>query len=81
MTRRPITADDVRGLPGLRRVARDVLLATQPTTLRQALRIPDVGRSTAKHLLALGLLDDPEDLQHKSEAQVEREARQRTRGQ
>jgi hypothetical protein len=57
----PITADHLRGLPGLRRAARDALLAIQPRTVREALRIPDVARKTAYHLVSLGLLVNDDD--------------------
>lgn len=62
----PITATHVRGLPGLRLAARDVILAAQPTTVLEALRIPGVGRTTTGHLLELGLLADPEGVQERT---------------
>jgi hypothetical protein len=60
---RLIRVDDLRGQPGLSRVARGHLLRGQPTTVLEALRIRGVGRSTTKRLLALGLLTDPEEVQ------------------
>lgn len=63
VTMRP---DDFRGLPGLRRAALDALLKAQPTTVREALRLPDVGRKTTARLLALGLVTDPEGVQRRS---------------
>ena len=65
-TLRAITLDDLRGQPGLSRVACDALVALQPTTVLQALRIHGVGRKTTKRLLALGLLNDPEGLQNRT---------------
>jgi hypothetical protein len=64
-TPRALTLDDLRGQPGLSRAACDALLALQPRTLLQALRIRGVGRKTAHRLLALGLLTDPEGLQNR----------------
>jgi tRNA U34 5-carboxymethylaminomethyl modifying enzyme MnmG/GidA len=64
-TPRALTLDDLRGQPGLSRAACDALLALQPRTLRQALRIRGVGRKTAHRLLALGVLTDPEGLQNR----------------
>ena len=58
-----ITAEHLRGMPGLRGTARAALLAEQPATVREALRLVDVGRKTTKRLLALGLLTDPEGAQ------------------
>ena len=65
-TPRSITQDDLRGQPGLSRAACDALVALQPTTVLQALRIHGVGRKTTKRLLALGLLTDPEGLQNRA---------------
>jgi hypothetical protein len=62
----PITLDHLRGLPGLRSRARDALLATQPRTVREALRLPDVGRKTTRHLLALGLIGDDDRIQERT---------------
>jgi hypothetical protein len=62
-TPRAITLKDLRGQPGLSRVACDMVLRRQPRTVLQALRIHGVGRSTTKRLMALGLLTDPENLQ------------------
>ncbi len=50
------------GLPGLRLRAKMALLTRQPATVRQALAIPDVGRSTTLRLFEAGLLSDPEGL-------------------
>jgi hypothetical protein len=63
-TLRAIILDDLGGQPGLSRVACDALVALQPATVLQALRIHGVGRKTTKRLLALGLLTDPEGLQN-----------------
>jgi hypothetical protein len=63
---RPITAEHLAGLPGLRKAARQRLLAAQPVTVLEALRIPDVARRTTRRLLALGVLIDPERAQNRS---------------
>jgi len=63
---RPLTADDLSGLPGLRRSAIAALVASQPATVLDALRHRYVGRSTTRALLAAGLLTDPEGVQHRS---------------
>ena len=55
-----ITAEHLVGRAGLRRTAIAAILVAQPRTVREALRIPDVGRKTTRHLLALGLLTDEE---------------------
>jgi len=65
-TLRAIILDDLRGQPGLSRVACDALVALRPRTILQALRIHGVGRKTTKRLLALGLLNDPEGLQNRT---------------
>jgi hypothetical protein len=70
-----ITADHLRGLPGLRRKAHDALLAAQPATVRQALQIRDIGRKTIRHLLTLGLLFDDDGMTLRMRAHAEREAR------
>jgi hypothetical protein len=62
-TAKSITADDLRGLPGLTRAACNDLLARQPATVRQALRIHGIGRKTTRILLALGLIIDPDGIQ------------------
>jgi len=62
-TAKSITADDIRGLPGLTRTACNDLLARQPTTVRQALRIHGIGRKTTRVLLALGIIIDPDGIQ------------------
>ncbi len=61
--RQTITAKHLCGLPGLRVAARGALLGGQPSTVREALRIPDVCRKTTRHLLELGLITDPDGLQ------------------
>jgi len=58
-----ITAEHLTGLPGLRREARDALVARQPRTVLEALGIPDVGRKATSYMLAAGLLTDPERVQ------------------
>jgi hypothetical protein len=58
-----ITAEHLAGLPGLRQAARLALIARQPRTVLEALSIPDVGRKATRHLLAAGLLTDPERVQ------------------
>jgi len=63
--RKALTRDDLYGHPGLSRAACDALLAQQPSTVLQALRIHGVGRKTTNRLLALGLLTDPEGLQNR----------------
>jgi hypothetical protein len=60
---RPITLDDLRGQPGLSRAASDALVALQPPTVLKAIFIRGVGRGTTRRLLALGLLNDPENIQ------------------
>ena len=60
---RPISANALRGQPGLSRAACDRLVAEQPMTVLKALGIRGVGRKTTKRLLALGLLTDPEGVQ------------------
>ena len=61
--RKPITHDSLKGLPGLSRMARQALVKAQPRTVREALRIPGVGRSTTRHLVDLELIVDPEGAQ------------------
>ena len=60
---RPISANALRGQPGLSHAACDRLVAVQPMTVLEALGIRGVGRKTTKRLLALGLLTDPEGVQ------------------
>lgn len=60
---RPLTANDLRGQPGLSQAAMDALVTSQPTTVLQALLLKGVGRKTTKRLLALGLLKDPDGMQ------------------
>lgn len=55
---RPITAEDVSGIPGLRRDVVAELLRRQPHTVRDALSIPGVGRATTRRLMERGLLVD-----------------------
>ena len=57
---------------GLRRAARDALLAVQPTTVLEALALPAVGRKTTRGLLAMGALADPEGVQSRSLTETER---------
>ena len=64
--KRTIRLDDLKGLPGLRRVAADAILAHQPRTVAEAIRLRDVGRKTARALLEAGLITDPEDAMHRS---------------
>jgi len=63
---RPITADDLRGQPGLSRAAINSLVEQQPATVLQALRMHGVGRKTTMRLLALGVLSDPEGVQNRA---------------
>lgn len=63
---RAISPNDLRGQPGLARAARDALLALQPATVLEALRVRGVGRKTTARLLALGLLTDPEGVQDRA---------------
>ena len=60
---RPISANALRGQPGLSHAACDRLVAVQPMTVLKALGIPGVGRKTTKRLLTLGLLTDPDGVQ------------------
>jgi uroporphyrinogen-III synthase len=69
--RRLISEEDLRGQPGLSRVASLALVAAQPHTVLEALRIIGVGRKTTKRLLALGLVTDPEGAQRRSMARIE----------
>ena len=64
MRRSPrLTEFQLQGWPGLTRAARDALLALQPATVVEALRIRGVGRKTTARLLALGLVHDPGNVQ------------------
>lgn len=77
-----ITARALAGLPGFRRSAQEAqeaLIAGQPRTVIEALKIPYVARKTTRHLLRLGLLTDPEGMQTRTMAQVEREQRRALR--
>lgn len=71
MRARPITHDDLRGLPGLRRTAADAIIAAQPRTVLELLRLRDVGRKTARVLLTAGLISDPEGVQLRSRFDLE----------
>lgn len=73
----PLTTAHLDGLPGLRRAARAALLDAQPATVMEALSLRDVGRSTTRHLLALGLLTDPVGVQNHSLSDIERLLRHR----
>ncbi len=68
MQRGHLTLGHLEGLPGLRRSAREALVARQPATVLEALRIPDIGRKTTRYLLAAGLLTDLEGAQTRSQA-------------
>lgn len=70
-TGRSITADDLRGQPGLSQAARDRLVAAQPATVLKALGIPGVGRKTTYRLLSRGLLTDPEGVQTRARTDEE----------
>jgi hypothetical protein len=61
-----ISPEDLRGITGLRARAKDELLASQPKTVLEALRIPDVGRGATRELLVRGCLVDPEGVQNRS---------------
>ena len=61
--RKKITIDHLFGMPGLSEETRDKLLAVQPKTVADALRIRGVGRKTTRKLLELGLLTDPDGAQ------------------
>lgn len=74
-TSQRITAQSLAGLPGFRRSAQEALIAGQPQTVMEALKIPYVARKTTRHLLRLGLLTDPEGMQTRTRAQVEQEQR------
>lgn len=73
-----ITLAHLAGLPGLRRTAREALVARQPSTVAEALAIADVGRKTTKHLLRAGLISDPDGLQLGSLANRARSRRRRS---
>jgi hypothetical protein len=66
MRSRPPTLDDLRGQSGLRRAAIESLLAVQPATAFEALRIRGVGRKTTRRRLAAGLITDPESVQRRA---------------
>lgn len=55
-----ITLDAFTGWPGVNRRTAAELVAAQPRTVLQALGIRGVGRKTARRLLQLGLLIDPD---------------------
>jgi hypothetical protein len=44
VSRGPITAEHLAGLPGLRHTARDALIVRQPKTVLEALSVPDFSR-------------------------------------
>jgi hypothetical protein len=75
VSRGPITAEHLAGLPGLRHTARDALIARQPKTVLEALSIPDVGRKATRYLLAAGLVADPERVQSRTLAEATRHRR------
>lgn len=83
MRTRPITDEDLAGLPGLREQVRVGLLDRQPSTVFEALCIRGVGRATTRELLRRGVLTDPEGLQRGSfndeQFQVWMRARERDR--
>ena len=66
-----MTVGDLSGYPGLSRAARDALLAAQPATVLDALRLRGVGRKTTRRLLAEGLLTDPEGVQRRARTDEE----------
>jgi hypothetical protein len=51
------------GQPSLSRAVRDALVARQPTTVGQALRIHGLGRKTTRRLLALGPITESVGIQ------------------
>lgn len=61
--RQPLKSKHLDGFPGLSMKSRAELLAKQPRTVAEALRIEGVGRKTTRRLLELGLLEDPEGVQ------------------
>ena len=63
---RPIVAEDLAGLPGLREPARARLLERQPATVFEALCIRDVARATTRELLKRAVLTDPEGVQRRT---------------
>jgi hypothetical protein len=69
--RGPIITEHLVGLLGLGRAPAQALLAAQPRTVLEALRIHGVGRKTTRRLLDLGLLGDPEGVQHRSRTDEE----------
>ncbi len=66
-----LTGVHLQGRPGLSRAARHALLALQPVTVLEALRVRGVARKTTARLLALGLLIDPEGVQHRPRTALE----------
>lgn len=66
-----LTEAHLQGQPGLSRAARYALLALQPATVFEALRVRGVARKTTARLLALGLLADPEGVQHRPRTAME----------
>ncbi|MCK9463727.1 MAG: hypothetical protein M0R80_29255 [Proteobacteria bacterium] len=61
-TRRRISEEDLKGLPGLSRKARRDLVEEQPRTLREAVAIPGVSYATTRQLVVLRLVEDPEGI-------------------
>jgi hypothetical protein len=57
-----IRPEHLAGVPGLRESAKQALLERQPEIAIDALAIPDVGRTTIRHLLKLGVISDPTKL-------------------
>lgn len=62
---RALRPRELHGFPGLSMKARDAVLARQPKTVLEALRIPGVGRSTTRKLLDLGVLTDADGVQER----------------
>ncbi len=60
---RPILPEHFQGQPGLTQAAIAALVAQQPKTVTEALRIPGVGRKTTRRLLKMGLITDAEGKQ------------------
>lgn len=58
--RRPLTVENLQGLPYLRRKTRDTLIAIQPATVFEALILSGIGWGIAGLLFRRGLLVDPE---------------------
>jgi hypothetical protein len=69
-----LTMATLGGFPGLRLRAKMALLTRQPLTVRQALAIPDVGRSTTARLFEAGLLSDPDGMMDSEPSDEQAEA-------